>query len=155
MIWWLLRCLSTCSENSGAGFLQGLCICLPLPLNPGLTHAILISLVRDNHDPGGREGRAPTHPRHGSFAFYFRHWRWDFPLKMLFVACRLLQQQQEKHLWGRLMPIACFQIFQHINLKSLMSTLTMSTYKKSKCWKITFWCKCTGCLWKLYWKRTS
>lgn len=49
--------------------------------------ACYLNLLRQRQSwPRGREGRAQTHPRHGSFDFYFSHWRWDVPSKMLIVS---------------------------------------------------------------------
>lgn len=82
--------------------------------------------------PRGREGRAQTHPRHGSFDFYFSHWRWDVPWKMLLFQSRRFwinfnNNNKKTPLglievcWISPHQIASWQSFQHINLKSLIS----------------------------------
>lgn len=52
LVWWLLRCVSAGCSFRRVGRLWG-CVSPSHSLlrNPGLTHAILICLLRDNHDP--------------------------------------------------------------------------------------------------------
>lgn len=63
-------------------------VSLSLSLNPGLTHAILISLLRDNHDPEIERERRRSQIHiafpHRMFFFQCGLWCCDFP------SCKLL-----------------------------------------------------------------